>query len=71
MPNINSDWFQFVTDEGVQRVGTLKLDLNSELGREKPREILTRLIFSSTELTVSAMDLETASFTDTSLTFLS
>uniref|UniRef100_A0A1B6GZM7 Heat shock 70 kDa protein 12A n=1 Tax=Cuerna arida TaxID=1464854 RepID=A0A1B6GZM7_9HEMI len=62
---------QFVTDEGVQRVGTLRLELTSELGRDKPREILTRLIFSSTELTVSAMDLETASYTDTSLTFLS
>lgn len=61
---------QFVTDEGVQRVGTLKLDLRSELGRDKPRELLARLIFSSTELTVSVMDLETASYTDTSLTFL-
>lgn len=61
---------QFVTDEGVRRVGTLKLDITGSDNGEKPREILTRILFSNTEVSVSALDVETSNCVETDLNFM-
>ena len=56
---------RFVTDPGVRRCGTLKLELDQqsdeESGSERtaPREIRTKMIFGDTEIKVVAIDVAT------------
>ncbi|RZF44958.1 hypothetical protein LSTR_LSTR001919 [Laodelphax striatellus] len=61
---------KFVTDHGVRRIGTLKLDLRQTKASKQPREIIARLTFGGTEVTASAYDTASKQYVDTDLSFL-
>lgn len=68
---------KFITDVGVQKCGTLQLDL-TELSQQpqltparKRREIQARMEFGDTEIKVSAVDISTGTSVKASIDFLS
>ncbi|XP_039282119.1 heat shock 70 kDa protein 12A isoform X2 [Nilaparvata lugens] len=62
---------KYVTDHGVRRIGTLKLDLRqTKTSSKQPREIIARLTFGGTEVTASAYDTASKQYVDTDLSFL-
>ncbi|KAJ8317487.1 hypothetical protein KUTeg_005391 [Tegillarca granosa] len=67
------DTAMFITDEGVRKCGSLRLDL-SDLDQEslpQKREIQTRMQFGETEIRVSALDVVTGRHVQANIDFLS
>ncbi|KAI5740813.1 hypothetical protein M8J76_007491 [Diaphorina citri] len=66
-----SEQARYITDSGVQQCGILKLKLSRKENRNyRPREILTRFVFGGTEISASAIDMESGTQVDTNLDFL-
>ncbi|KAJ9596420.1 hypothetical protein L9F63_012583, partial [Diploptera punctata] len=64
---------QFITDPGVQRCGTLSLDIPDEGDKGSPihhREIHIRMVFGGTEVTASALDVATGHAVHADIDFL-
>ena len=64
---------KFITDKGVQRCGTLCLDLsnvNYPQNTSKRREIQTRMTFGDTYIKVTALDITTGKSVRASINFL-
>lgn len=67
------DTAMFITDEGVRKCGSLRLDL-SDLDQDslpQKREIQTRMQFGETEIRVSALDVVTGRHVQANIDFLS
>jgi len=65
---------RFVTDRGVKRCGTLRLELDpTDTGEEEtgPREVQARMTFGDTEIKVLALDVSTGKAVRASIDFLS
>ena len=70
---------QFVSDDGVRRCGTLRLDLadlpptspGSVTSSKRPRVIQTKMTFGGTEIKVSAVDTATGQCVRCAIDFLS
>jgi len=67
---------RFVTDRGVRKCGTLRLDLDSAAadavdGGGGPREVQARMTFGDTEIKVLALDVSTGKAVRASIDFLS
>jgi len=66
---------QFVTDAGVTRCGTLRLDVAdlppSSPGGARPREIQAKMTFGGTEIKVSAVDVASGQCVRCTIDFLS
>ncbi|KAK3094819.1 hypothetical protein FSP39_006636 [Pinctada imbricata] len=62
----------FITDPGVQKCGTLELELLSDNTEEVPdkREIQTRMQFGETEIKVSALDVTSGTIVQAKIDFL-
>ena len=69
---------KFITDKGVKKCGSLKIDLSNEEGgnkdispaRDGRREIQTRMVFGDTEIRMSALDVSTGQIVKSSIDFL-
>ncbi|XP_069704029.1 heat shock 70 kDa protein 12A-like isoform X2 [Periplaneta americana] len=69
----DSDEAQFITDRGVQRCGTLSLnipDVEDSKICDSRREIHTRMVFGGTEVTASALDIATGHTVHAEMDFL-
>jgi hypothetical protein len=65
--------FQFITDHGVHRCGTLSLDIanvHDSHSSDTCREIHTRMVFGGTEVTASALDVATGHTVHAEMDFL-
>ncbi|ESN91198.1 hypothetical protein HELRODRAFT_90361 [Helobdella robusta] len=62
----------YVTDEGVAKCGTLRLDLDNHQWEleSNPREIQARLTFGDTEIKIVALDVATGNYVRATLDFL-
>ena len=67
----------YVTDPGVKHCGTLRLDLDEDLGQQTDsavtksrRMIQMRMTFSDTEIRVSALDVATGKTVKAAIDFL-
>ena len=78
----DADQVQFVTDEGVRRCGTLRLDLadlpppspavaTGAADSKRPRVIQAKMTFGGTEIKVSAVDVATGRSVRCNVDFLS
>jgi len=77
----DAEQVHFVTDEGVRRCGSLRLDLAdlpppspavaSATDSRRPRVIQAKMTFGGTEIKVSAVDVATGRFVDCTVDFLS
>lgn len=66
-----SERVRYITDCGVTHCGILRLKLTKKENRNyRPREILTRFVFGGTEISASAIDMESGAQVDTNLDFL-
>jgi hypothetical protein len=65
--------FQFITDHGVHRCGTLSLGIahvSDSHSSNSCREIHTRMVFGGTEVTASALDIATGRTVHAEMDFL-
>ena len=80
-PVSDADDVQFVTDAGVRRCGTLRLELVDlppssplsapEAASRRPRVIQTKMTFGGTEIRMSAVDVATGQCVRCAVDFLS